>query len=219
MLPSESPLANNSWKISIWRWIERMHYEVEQKYRVATHKPTVGILAAMDVALGEPISQVDSYYAHPQRDFAQTDEAFRLRAVGDQNFMTYKGPKIDQETKTRCEEEVRLSDGEVAFQSCDAIIRHLGFEPVAVVRKKRILCTLERDGLSIEIALDHVEGLGQFVEIEVSIDSPHDIDSPGETDAELEKARAVLRNLAHELNLTEVERRSYLELLLAEGAA
>ncbi|MCH8840590.1 MAG: class IV adenylate cyclase, partial [Planctomycetes bacterium] len=69
-----------------------MHYEVEQKYRVASHEPVLTTLAAQGVAIGEPVEQVDCYYRHPQRDFSQTDEAFRLRSVGPRNLLTYKGP-------------------------------------------------------------------------------------------------------------------------------
>ena len=45
--------------------------------------------------------QVDEYYAHPARDFAITDEALRLRTENNLTVITYKGPKLDRETKTR----------------------------------------------------------------------------------------------------------------------
>ena len=44
----------------------------------------------------------------PCRDFAQTDEALRIRTVGDTSFVTYKGPKLDATTKTRRELELPL---------------------------------------------------------------------------------------------------------------
>ena len=185
-----------------------MHFEVEQKYRVASHEGVLTALAAQGVAVGEPVEQVDCYYRHPQRDFAKTDEAFRLRSVGQQNFLTYKGPKIDQNTKTRLEEEVRLADGPEARQSCDAIIRHLSFEPVATVTKHRRIATTERRGQTAEIALDDVAEIGQFVELEISIETD------GTDTSAVDAAKQALADLAQELSLTEVERRSYLELLL-----
>jgi adenylate cyclase, class 2 len=188
-----------------------MHYEVEQKYRVSSHKPVVAALAVMDADLGEPIEQFDFYYRHPQRDFAQTDEAFRLRTVGDRNYLTYKGPKLDQSTKTRHEEEVRLADGSAARQTCDAILRHLGFEQAATVRKHRLVASTTHRGHAVEIALDNVDQLGHFVELEVSIDS----DDPNST--AMDAAKQSLAELAEELSLSEVERRSYLELLLSSG--
>jgi len=186
-----------------------MHYEVEQKYRVASHEEVLTALAAQGVAVGEPVEQIDCYYRHPQRDFAKTDEAFRLRSVGEQNFLTYKGPKLDRETKTRLEEEVRLADGREALQSCDAIIRHLSFKPVATVTKQRRIATTERRGLAVEIALDDVAEIGQFVEIEISVETD------AADDTAMNTAKQALADLAQELGFTDVERRSYLELLLA----
>jgi adenylate cyclase class 2 len=186
-----------------------MHYEVEQKFRVASHEPVVTALAALGLTFAEPIEQVDCYYRHPQRDFAQTDEAFRLRAVGEKNYLTYKGPKLDQSTKTRREEEVRLADGCGARESCDAILRHLGFDPAATVRKHRLVATTQRRGFAAEIALDNVDHVGHFVELEVSVDA----DDP--YSAAMESAKQVLTELTEELGLSEVERRSYLELLAA----
>lgn len=183
-----------------------MPIEVEQKYRVASHAPTVTALGAWDVKLSEPVEQIDTYYRHPQRDFAQTDEAFRLRTVGKQNFMTYKGPKLDAETKTRHEEEVRLADGPQARQTCEQILTHMDFKPVSTVTKHRIICHLERDGFDVEIALDQVEQVGPFVEIEIPVSVPQRIPA----------AQKVLADLANELSLSEVVRQSYLELLLEE---
>jgi len=185
-----------------------MHFEVEQKFRVANHDGVLTALAAKSVEVGKPVEQVDCYYRHPQRNFAETDEAFRLRSVGPQNFLTYKGPKLDQETKTRCEEEVRLADGSDVRDTCYALIRHLSFEPVATVTKHRRIATTECGGFTAEIALDDVAGVGQFVEIEISIDSETADDSA------LNLARQALTDLAQELDLAESERRSYLELQL-----
>ena len=45
----------------------------------------------------------DHYFNGHDRDFHQTDEAFRIRRMGEKNFLTYKGPKRDTDTKTRIE--------------------------------------------------------------------------------------------------------------------
>jgi len=188
-----------------------MHYEVEQKYRVASHEPILAALAVLGATLAEPIEQIDCYYRHPQRDFAQTDEAFRLRAVGEQNCLTYKGPKLDTSTKTRCEEEVSLADGPAARETCDTILRHLGFTPAATVRKHRRTALVKHSGIIVEIAIDNVDDVGQFVELESSIETSDP------ASVAMTAARLALAELAETLGLREVERRSYLELLL-DGA-
>ena len=56
--------------------------------------------------------QEDIYFNSPIVDFAKTDEALRIRTTkqGDEKhiFITYKGAKIDSESKTR--EEIELSE-------------------------------------------------------------------------------------------------------------
>ncbi len=186
-----------------------MHYEVEQKYRVGDLAHVRAKLIALGASAGPTVEQADCYYRHPARDLAATDEAFRLRRVGALNFMTYKGPKIDATTKSRFEREAPLGDGAEAFEATDEILRRLGFEHVAVVRKRRETLTLFRDEKVIEAALDDVEGVGTFVELELSVNAPE-----GCLDA-VEAAKHVLALVAALLKLVDVERRSYLELLLA----
>ena len=78
-------------------------YEVECKYPV-DDLPRVEIaLARMGAKIGAPVRQTDKYFAHPSRDFAATDEALRIRVSGEENYITYKGPKVDATTKTRRE--------------------------------------------------------------------------------------------------------------------
>jgi adenylate cyclase class 2 len=188
-----------------------MPYEIEQKFRCSNVALVRERLLELGAAPGQTVDQADCYYRHPVRDFSQTDEAFRLRRVGDVNFMTYKGPKIDATTKSRHEEEVRLADGVATWKSCDEIVRRLGFESVAVVRKRRETLHLDRGDQSIEAALDDVADVGTFVELEVSVDSAGD-DAPA-----VDSAKRALADLAGELGLIDSERRSYLELLLASA--
>jgi adenylate cyclase class 2 len=40
------------------------------------------------------VEQKDTYFNHPNRDFAETDEALRIREADGKTFFTYKGPKM-----------------------------------------------------------------------------------------------------------------------------
>jgi adenylate cyclase class 2 len=186
-----------------------MHYEVEQKFRYDDLDCVHERLLGLGAVAGDVVEQVDCYYKHPVRDFAKTDEAFRLRRVGERNYMTYKGPKLDATTKTRREEEVRIADGAKAAAACDSILRQLAFEPAAIVRKRRKTLRLQYAGRSIEAALDDVAEVGAFVEFEISAESI------GNDASEIDAARQALADLAAELGLQNSEVRSYLELLLA----
>ena len=88
-----------------------MPYEVELKFPVADPQSLANKLTAMGATILPAQEEVDLYFAHPSRDFVQTDEALRLRRKGDANCITYKGPKIDATTKTRREIELPLTSG------------------------------------------------------------------------------------------------------------
>jgi len=178
--------------------------EVEQKFPVADAKELMAELARRGVAFGAPIAQADRYFNHPARDFAQTDEALRIRCVGESNFVTYKGPKLDATTKTRRELELPIAAGTQGRTEFGELLVALGFQPVAIVSKTRRPAHLPWHGRDVEIVLDDVTGLGTFVELELVV--------PAE---QLAEAKAAILSLAIELKLGASERRSYLEMLLA----
>lgn len=182
-------------------------YEVEQKYviQVADLPEIERRLNELQPERRPEIEQIDTYFAHPQRDFGQTDEALRLRQVGEANFVTYKGPKIDATTKTRREIELPLSPGAAGASEFQDLLQALSFQPVRQVRKTRRPVLVVWESARVEVALDNVAGLGPFVELEISADQ-----------GELDAARARLASLAEYMGLQQVERTSYLELLLAQ---
>lgn len=178
-------------------------YEVELKVR-ADHDRVRNRLETLGGERVASLKQADTYYDAPHRDFAATDEAFRVREEsrdGDRETrVTYKGPKIEAESKTREELETTVGDGETAR----ALFESLGFEPVATVRKDREYFTVS----GLTVTLDTVEGVGEFVEVETDV----------ERDDEVETAREAAVELLAELGLDPDEqlRVSYLELLLAD---
>lgn len=180
-----------------------MSFEVEQKFRIADLPALERELAALGGKHHETVEQVDCYFAHPARDFARTDEALRLRQVGELNYITYKGPKIDATTKTRREFEIALAAGAQSAADAASLLESLGFTRVAQVRKRRIHSTLRWQNREVGVALDHIAELGNFVELEIIAKA-----------ADVEQARDCIASLASRLHLSSSERRSYLELLL-----
>jgi adenylate cyclase class 2 len=164
--------------------------EVEVKGQVTSEKQLEIIdgLISKWKFLGEE-TQDDTYYAHPVRNFMDTDEALRIRRVEDRFYLTYKGPKIDAVSKTR--EEIEI----VTSPELGDILERMGFSPVA-----RIVKTRRNYGKDdIILSIDEVEDLGTFVELEAASNDPED-------------AKELL-SLLEKLNLLS-ETRSYLELFL-----
>lgn len=185
-------------------------YEVELKFRFEDSPAIERRLVGLGAHFGEPATQVDRYFAHPARDFAQTDEALRLRSVGDEVAITWKGPRLAGGTKTR--REIELPLGAIApslpgmqpatLDRWTELLEALGFRRVLEVAKRRRPGRLAWEGADVELALDAVTGLGDFLELEV-------LAAPEEVPA----ARARLESLAHAIGCGDPEPRSYLEML------
>lgn len=181
-----------------------MALEVEMKFPIDDPAAVGARLAEAGIVLGEPVAQIDEYFQHPSRDFAATDEAFRLRRIADAAFVTYKGPKLDAQTKTREEIEVPLAPGSEPWEQFTAMLLHLGFLPAGTVVKERRTGRAFNHGREIEVAWDAIVLLGEFLELEVVAEAD-----------EADAARDAVQALAASLGLTHSERRSYLELLRA----
>jgi adenylate cyclase class 2 len=180
-------------------------YEVEQKYAVADAAALIARLLELGVTLGPAVAQRDHYFNYPARDFAQTDEALRLRQSGASSYVTYKGPKIDATTKTRREIELPLPAGAAEGEAWPELLQALGFRSVADVRKQRRKGTLRWKNFEVEFVLDEVAEVGTFCELELQAE-----------ESGLAAAKECLAQLAKVLHLAQPERRSYLEMLLEQ---
>lgn len=183
-----------------------MPLEVELKFGPLDPTGLPERLLALGARFVKQKRQEDRYFNHPSRDFASTDEALRLRLDGGQNRVTYKGPKLDALTKTRLELEVPFAEGAEHRDQFAELLTKLGFRPVRIVGKTRDVYNLEWRAHALEIAIDRVDGLGTFVELETAA-----------TPETLAAARTAVTELAAQLEIAPNERRSYLELLLAAG--
>jgi adenylate cyclase class 2 len=181
-----------------------MGYEVEAKYRSVDHEQLRARLLKRGAQSVPDVDQEDTYLSHPARDFLASNEALRIRHLGLENRITYKGPRQSGPTKTREEIEISFASGQHAFAQLLLFFEILGFRAIATVRKSRAAFHLIRDGHLIEVALDRADGLGDFAEIEAH----------AATEADLPAAQAAVLALASELGLTEVEPRSYLRMMI-----
>lgn len=176
--------------------------EVEVRYRSADRAEVERRLRQLGATWAGERVETDLYFQAPDRDLKARDEALRLRRCGDHNYLTFKGPRRDDGTKTRTEIEVPLGDGPAAAADAERLLAALGFRPAGTVHKRRTVYRLRRDGFAVLACLDEVERAGSFVELEILT-----------TEEQYEAARAALGATAAELGLSEPEHRSYLSLV------
>ncbi len=205
-------------------------YEVEVKVP-ADHDAVRAALADVGAECVGTVVQADTYFDAPHRDFAETDEALRVRRVATaaeqferdaveggltatinavldgesrdegESRVTYKGPLLEAESKSREEFETAVGSGAEMRE----ILSRLGFDPAATVRKVRETHHVD----DFEVLLDAVEGVGEYVEVET------EVETDGEVEAAREDAYVLLRRLG--LDPDDQIRTSYLGLKLADA--
>jgi adenylate cyclase class 2 len=172
--------------------------EVESKYHSPGNDKVEKALSKLGAELVCEEETEDVYFQHPHRDFGETDEALRLRKRDGVSELTYKGPRMRLEhTKAREEVTLRTDDPLTAQR----IVERLGFKEFMSVRKKRKNFKYDK----IRIAVDAVDGLGEFIELELITEEP-------------KRAEALIEQMRVELALTDLEPKTYLELILGMDA-
>ena len=175
--------------------------EIELKYRVDSLVAVAAKLESLGAGFDDICNECDFYFNAPDRDFKTTDEVFRLRCEVGSCVLTYKGPKRPGTVKSREEIEVPL----VYDRQEDAtrLIMALGYRLTAKVEKQRTIYALERDGFDLHICLDSLEGIGEFVEVEIVAEK-----------SDLARAEQTVKAVAAELGLSNPEPRAYLRMVL-----
>lgn len=174
--------------------------EVEVKAKIDNFEDMEKRLDELGASKTKKEFQEDIYFNSPVVDFAESDEALRIRTTRQNDeehiFITYKGPKIDSKSKTRKEIEMGIEEA----QKCSEIFEAIGFRKVRTVTKNRQYYTYE----NFEISLDDVENLDPYMEIEIALEDGSDYDD----------AQNSIFELFEKLGITDgFERTSYLELL------
>ncbi len=169
--------------------------EIEVKIRVDQLGPVRLRLIDAGAFLSEQAHERDIYFNAPDRDFAMTDEALRVRYSGERCVLTYKGAKLSGFfAKAREELSTSVESGLIL----EEILGRLGFVRTAEVEKTREYYRFK----TASVALDEVKGLGNFVEIERC------------TDGEGINLQQEIQEIVRDLEIHgESTRSSYLELL------
>ena len=183
-------------------------FEVEIKFRINNITELERQLQQFGgTGFGEQVTESDSFFQHPCRNFLQTDECLRLRKRifsdgKSEYFLTYKGPKIDTFTKTRLEIEMPTMEPE----QCENLLSALGFRKSALVYKFRRRQKLTVNHRHIDVVFDTLPDLPEsnrlFVEMETFAHQE-----------EVAECRTLLLDFAGQLGLGKPIRDSYLKLV------
>ena len=145
-------------------------FEIERKFRLtALLAERVKEYMHRSDARMRPVRQIDSIYLlgiKSFEDFNQGMPVIRIRAVGDATKITYKRA-IDKKGSS-IEHELDIASA----QTMEKILLELGFNEVTKVIKNRSEVKIGK----LAYALDEIESLGWFLEIEGITNTKDDID-------------------------------------------
>ena len=115
------------------------------------------------------VKETDIYFDNVNGDIRGNDTALRIRTIKypdsaiSRSYITYKGNRFDDVSMTRPEYESSISNADDVAR----ILEALGYSPVKpTVIKERSRYVKE----DISACLDRVEGLGDFLELEILTD-------------------------------------------------
>ncbi|MFX0019497.1 MAG: class IV adenylate cyclase [Promethearchaeota archaeon] len=191
--------------------------EVEIKVAISNPDSLKENLKNLDGKYVISLEHEDTYFNMPKklRNFRKTDEALRLRKSIEFNkkdkenttlirsFVTYKGKKIDQTTKTREEIEVEIKN----LEKMKKLFENLGFREIFTVKKERELYEFNFKNEKVDVLIDFLPILNQnFMEAEVIVEYKEEIRSVREKLFEFLKQFGISK--------TDSIRESYLELII-----
>lgn len=143
------------------------NYEIEIKIPVKEPEEIMKHLLDRGFNRLSVVREDDMYYNSEYHDVRKRDEALRIRKTSNLSTgesysqINFKGKKIDQISMSRSEYETGIEDPEQAHE----ILTALGFSAAAGVRKIRQY--LKKAEMTV--CLDQVDGLGNFLEMEVIV--------------------------------------------------
>ncbi len=143
-------------------------YEVEVKAHLRNRRAVLQKLEDMGCKFGDELHQVDHIFIPDNLPFPPPIgiPVLRVRNQDGKYFLTLKISQSGRQDSL--ERELEIADGPVMIE----IIKLLNYKQVPIVDKKRIKANVN----NIEISLDSVKNLGEFIEVEkiVTLDNPED---------------------------------------------
>lgn len=149
--------------------------EAEMKCKIQDKDAVFRKLLSLGFQEDFHVKETDTYFDNEQGVIRTGDSALRIRETIDLSdgrrlsMITFKGKKMDLTSMTRPEFETEVESAD----TMEAILNALGYRKVQpVVVKERTQFSLEE----MHACLDTVEGLGDFLELEVMVETESERD-------------------------------------------
>lgn len=117
------------------------------------------------------IVEEDTYYTDKEYTFIDDRVCLRTRKTNEEYLeLTYK-PKTDQNTEKYGKKEVNISIDVKDYEDIKYVLCELGYLEYVSFKKKREIYSNNINGFDYNIMLDNIEGIGDFIELEILADT------------------------------------------------
>ena len=180
--------------------------EVELKMKIENTDQVEDTLKSLGFVKENLLIEKDIYFDNTSHKIKEADEALRIRCCENPSqqdastYLTYKGPKLDAISKTRKELQMEIESAEVGQE----ILNALGYTLMFLVEKKRQYFTSG----TATACMDHVVGLGDFLELECVVADE------SQKESALEELFSLVEKLGYKKE--DLIRTSYLAMVLAK---
>ena len=146
----------------------------------------------------EKIIEEDTYYTDKEMTFVRDRVCLRIRKTNEDRLeLTFK-PKTDNLTEKYGKKEVNIALQVEDYQDIKFMLENLDFDEYVSFKKDRTVYSKVIDGFEHNIMLDRIEGVGNFVEMEILAD----------TEEEKEKLHDELDRFVAELECDRLEEKN-----------
>lgn len=130
-------------------------YEIQIKLPINNLGKIRKKLEDLKIEKSETKWQQDTYFEAPGWKLPKTDELMRIRQEGEKYILAYKGPSRGKEIRTKPKIEFQIDP------DLKDVLEKIGYKKALQINKQREKYLFEK----IEIVLDKVENLGEFMEL------------------------------------------------------
>ena len=145
-------------------------YEVEESYVIEDNfKNLMKKIKEEDFKFVDENVEEDTYYTDPEEEFIRNKTCLRTRKTNEEKLeLTYK-PASTQRTEIYGKKESNVSIDVKDYKDIQFIINQLGYVEYVSFKKHRKTYTKTIDGIVHNIMLDTIDGVGQYVELEILV--------------------------------------------------
>ena len=137
-------------------------YYLDDKYKEILNK-----LKEKKFEFSNELVEEDTYFTDINLNFIENKTCLRIRKTNNTNVeLTYK-PKTTKHTENYGKKETNVNISRGDYEDIKYILKELGYVEYVSFKKHREIYSKSKNDFEYNIMIDHIENIGDFIEIEI----------------------------------------------------